>query len=74
MKMQRIRNSKWMKAATAAGAITAALTVALTVYSGYFVVKLLRCVDTAQKALPEMEKAARLYQKKNAEETEPEEI
>lgn len=70
MKMQKIHHSKWMKTVAAAGMVTAALTVAFTVYSGCLAVKLLRCVDTAQKALPEMEKAARLYQKKNAEESE----
>ncbi|QEY34173.1 hypothetical protein FL966_03420 [Caproiciproducens galactitolivorans] len=70
MKIRKNPHASWKKTFAAAGVVSAALTVAFTVYSACLSVKLLRCIHTAQKALPEMEKAARLYQKKNAEETE----
>ena len=71
MKRNKYGKSKFIAATAILGTISAMAMVVTSVLSSYLVVKLFRYIHTAQKALPEMEKAARLYQKKNsATETE----
>ncbi|WP_312693097.1 hypothetical protein [Caproiciproducens sp.] len=66
MKNSKCGKSKFMAATAIIGMISAVAMVVTSVLSSYLVMKLFRYIHTAQKALPEMEKAARLYQKKNS--------
>lgn len=50
-----------LELATDAAAVLSCAALALTVCSGYYVIKMIRCMNAAQRALPVMEKAAKLY-------------
>jgi hypothetical protein len=55
-----------MKLFAVIGTITGIVTVILSALSGLLIFKLVRYLDTAQRALPKMEKAAQLYVEKNS--------
>ena len=57
--------TKLGKLLTFAGAVWAVCAVLFTLFGGLFLARLAKCVISAQKALPEMEKAAKLYVRKN---------
>lgn len=57
----KIKPSKIRKAFAVVGTVTGVVTVIFSALSGLLVFKLIRYLDTAQRALPKMEKAAQLY-------------
>lgn len=61
--MKRLPFAKFkpMKIIGIAGTLITVVTVILTAMSGLLVFKLVRYLDTAQKALPKIEKASQLY-------------
>jgi len=65
MKIGPFASAKAIKIITAIGAILTALTFLASALSGLLIFKLIRYLDTAQKALPKIEKAAQLYIENN---------
>jgi|GEM_PF-3064868 len=66
MKNCKFGKSQFKTAASVIGAFTAVMLAFSSILSCCLVCKLFRCINSVQKAAPEMEKAARLYQKKNS--------
>ena len=62
----KIKPNKLIKIFAVVGTVTGVLTVILSALSGLLIFKLVRYLDTAQRALPKMEKAAQLYIEKNS--------
>jgi len=65
MKIGPFTSAKTIKIIAAIGAILAALTFLASALSGMLIFKLIRYLNTAQKALPKIEKAAQLYLESN---------
>ncbi len=65
MKTNKNGKSRLTKIVAIIGMVSTILTVIVSAFSGYFIVKLFRYINTAQKALPKMEKAAQLYIENN---------
>ncbi len=57
----RIDQFRIMRIIRAIGAISAAMIIITSVFNGCLAVKLFRCIDSAQKALSKVDKAADLY-------------
>lgn len=58
------RNQLW-KVMGVAGTVLAVLGVVITAASGWVIWKWVRCMNTVQKSLPTIKKAAALYIEKN---------
>lgn len=58
---QYVNRKNLMRMITVIGALFAVLTFIATAMSGCLVFKMIRCFDTAHRALPKVEKAAQLY-------------
>ncbi len=61
-----ISKSKLVKCIAAVSILLSVVSLVFSVISGCFLVKLFRYLNTAQKAMPTMEKAAQLYLNKNS--------
>ena len=61
MNGQYLNRKNLMRIITAVGAVSAVLTLIASAMSGWMIFKLVRYLDSAQKALPKMGKAAELY-------------
>ena len=70
MRMARFNQSKLMKSIAVIGTITTVLTIIASALSGLLIFKLIRYLDTAQKALPKIEKASQLYINNNTQQKE----
>ncbi|MBW7573658.1 hypothetical protein [Caproiciproducens faecalis] len=67
--MKSIKNGKpaFMAVTMMVGAVSAAMMAFTAVLNICAFLKIVRCTNTVQKSLPEIEKAARLYRKNNTE-------
>nr|WP_319488208.1 hypothetical protein [uncultured Caproiciproducens sp.] len=65
MKNSKYGKSRFMAVMAVLSIISAVMMAVTSVLSSCLVVKLFRYIHTAQRALPEIEKAARLYRKNN---------
>lgn len=67
--MKSIKNGKsaFMAVTMMVGAVSAAMMAFTAILNICAFLKIVRCTNTVQKSLPEIEKAARLYRKNNTE-------
>jgi hypothetical protein len=70
MDRKKFSKSKLIKCITVVSILLSVVSLAFTAISGCFLVKLFRYINTAQKAVPTMEKAAQLYLEKNSSDDE----
>jgi hypothetical protein len=62
MKMNQLKMKRIIKAV---GIVSGVIIVLTSVLNGCLMVKLFRCIDSAQKALSKVDKAAELYIEEN---------
>ena len=73
MGTKKITKGKLIKCITAISVLLSVVSLLFTAISGCLLFKLIRYINTAQKAMPTMEKAAQLYLKKNSSDEETDE-
>lgn len=70
MGTKKISKGKLIKCITAISVLLSIVSLLFTAISGCLLFKLIRYINTAQKAVPTIEKAAQLYLKKNSSDVE----
>jgi hypothetical protein len=70
MGTKKISKGKLIKCITAISVLLSVVSLLFTAISGCLLFKLIRYINTAQKAVPTMEKAAQLYLEKNSSDDE----
>ncbi len=58
---QHLNHKNLMRVFAVIAALSAVLTFIATAMSGWLIFKMIRYLDTAQRAMPKVEKAAQLY-------------
>ena len=72
MRISQFNKAKLMKVIAVISTVSIILAVIASIFNNLLIIKLIRYLDTAQKALPKIEKASQLYIENNTSQEQTE--